>query len=459
MDCPQAWEQLGAWLDGELHDEQRLPLEAHLAQCTECRAARDALRLQDADLRRAFAPRRQASAALAQRTLEVLQSQSPLAEAPREPLAQPRTRGNWFSLLAAMAAGFFLALTLFPPGGVERHLVVSEPAGGAVHPPQPFPSVARLAVASGPVEIQPASLEWMACPTDAHVPTGCSVRTGPDVRCAFQLNDGSELRLDAQTELVLEGERTVRLSRGRLWSSVAKGDKPFKLMAHRAQVETQAAQMDLRRQPDRSVLTMVEGAAIVRAGDQERTVSAGQQIEITNGQLGTPDDVYDPLLQTAWVHEVLLLKGPDDPEFTHRMHSVLARLGDAKLSILYEDEIRRLGDACVLPLAMYLESTRNDPLTSKRLRAAQIIADVAQPKSIPLLIDMLQDPHPNVKFHAARGLERLTGLDQGVPPEAWQQGPWAACKPAYESWRRWWDVRKDRYPALPDLKSKAPKKG
>ena len=106
----------------------------------------------------------------------------------------------------------------------------------------------------------------------------------------------------------------------------------------------------------------------------------------------------------------------------------------------------------MLPLVRYLESSRSNGDSAKRIKAAGIVADVAQPRSIPLLIELLADQDPQVRFHAARGLERLTAQDQGRPPAQWKSEPWANCAPTHRAWLDWWETNRHRYPAGPELK-------
>jgi hypothetical protein len=197
----------------------------------------------------------------------------------------------------------------------------------------------------------------------------------------------------------------------------------------------------------------------VESGDQTATLEAGQSATIAAGRLSEVERVYDTKLVTAWINELLAAKGPDDPEFNARMNDILAQLGQAKLSHLYEEEIRRLGDSCVLPLVRFLESSRSQGDEKKRVRAAGIVADVAQPRSIPLLIELLADENPEVRYNAARGLERLTKRDQGRPAEQWQTETWASCAPTHRAWLEWWEANRTRYPGAVEPKRPLLKKG
>ena len=123
---------------------------------------------------------------------------------------------------------------------------------------------------------------------------------------------------------------------------------------------------------------------------------------------------------------------------------LLANVGAAKLSLLYEDELRRLGDGGVPPLLAYLNSTRDTPQVAQRATAARIVADVAEARWIADLIALLTDANGDVRFQAARGLERLTGRDQGRRPEAWQSESWGACESAYARWLAWWSANSER---------------
>src|SRR5437016_5854835 len=69
MDCEQALTLISAQLDREIAPHDRIAIEAHLQTCPECRATAEAFQLQDVDLRRAFAPRREVAAAVAEQVV------------------------------------------------------------------------------------------------------------------------------------------------------------------------------------------------------------------------------------------------------------------------------------------------------------------------------------------------------------------------------------------------------
>jgi hypothetical protein len=134
------------------------------------------------------------------------------------------------------------------------------------------------------------------------------------------------------------------------------------------------------------------------------------------------------------------------------MNDLLAQIGEGKVTYMHEKEILELGDHCVLPLARFIQSerSRNDPY--KRINAARILAKIAQPWSVPDLIELLRDRDAEVRYYAAKALERLTdGVTHGVTPEKWRDSPAQRRELALAAWQKWWQRNKANYPAPPSL--------
>jgi len=433
MDCSAALNLYNAWLDGELDRGELTALEAHLAGCGDCRAAADALKLEDADLRRAFAPRRQAADTIARRAMEQLRCE----------VRPPRVRRAWPSLATAAAAGFLLAVAVLRPWQGPR-----EAAPLLVEGPSERP-IARLALATGATEMCPpggsdsGELAWYACPESSAIEPGACVRTGALGCCELDTTDGSQIRLNTDTEVRLKQPRQLDMAHGELWSSVADDGAPFEIHTADADISARRAKFDLRCPTDETVLTVVEGEATVQDGDQARTVTAGEQVKIVDGRIAEGQVRGDPLFDTRWINDLLALKGADNPEFVERMNDLLSQIGRAKLSTLYEDEIRRLGEPAVWPLLRFLASSEPDDEPKKREVAARIVADLAPPRAVMDLIELLADHDPQVRAQVARALERLTGRDQGRPADDWR-ADWASCEPTQQQWRQWWAERQGR---------------
>ena len=78
-------------------------------------------------------------------------------------------------------------------------------AAGAETAPR---GIAKLTVALGAVQGKgPAQPDWAPLAAGADLEAGSALRTGAGVRAALDFTDGSELRLDENTELTLEQPR------------------------------------------------------------------------------------------------------------------------------------------------------------------------------------------------------------------------------------------------------------
>jgi ferric-dicitrate binding protein FerR (iron transport regulator) len=440
MHCDDARRHLDAWHDGALDADLRADVDAHLAVCPDCQAAAADLARLDADLRRAFAPRRAAAAAVAARVVEQFQPVSP---------RRIWVRSVGVAMVAA-AAGFLLAVAIFRPWERRVSPPVGPPRDVAKAPPVRSEPPIQLAVATGAVEVE-AKDGWHPLATGGELAIGCGVRTPPSVRCEFRTPDGSDVRLNGGTQIVFRGPRRVQLVRGQVWSTVAPAAEPYRVESPVATVTALGTQFDLLHDDKASRVTVVDGRTRVSAGDQTREVAAGEYLDLTPGLLSQPQKQpqYQLLQATGWVTEILRLKGHNNEELSKRIDDLLAQIGQTKTGYLAEEEIRLLGDHCVLPLTRYLQSKRSQGERARRQMAARILADVAQPWSIKDLIGLLKDDDREVRSQAAAGLRRLTGRTFGLDPPAWRTAPQTACDGARASWEKWWGENAFRCPDPP----------
>jgi hypothetical protein len=444
MNCDESLNLIGARLDGELSPDDRVQLDAHLAECAACRGTSDAMTAQHVELSRAFAPRRRAAREVAERVI----AQLPRRSAWRIP---------WMTMIVSAAAGFAVAFGVFhrPAERTGTNPI----AGTQGNPPTTVAAtkaapVAQLALATGAVEMCcVGDTGWSPMPTGGEVAAGTRVRTGPDVRCELKMSDGSEVRLNAGTEVKLASPRRVELAGGQMWSTVAHAETPhdpFEARAGDAVFTAMGTQFDLQAQPTAAILTVVDGTVRVNSGKVQDTVRAGEQMRVEgDGRLGSKEQIYDLALATRWVNEILVMKGRDNPEMAKRIDDLFARIGQEKMSYMYEEEIRALGDHCVIPLTRYIQSDRSKGDQAKRAIAAHIVSDVAPQWAIPELIKLLGDNSGEVRFYAATGLQRLTHHTHGRSPEQWRTDNVYACRPSMEAWQTWWKENRERYPGVP----------
>jgi len=175
-------------------------------------------------------------------------------------------------------------------------------------------------------------------------------------------------------------------------------------------------------------------------------VFPNESVQIQNGLPGKAARAFNLMIATKWVNELLALKGKDNAELQKRVNDLLAELGQVKVSELYDEEIRSLGDHCLIPLSRYLQSSRSsgaEPVeTERRRRAARIVSDLAKSDFIPELIQLLSNPDPEVRASIAGALQRLTGENQGVTPQQWRGG--ADPHGPQAAWQAWWEANRKR---------------
>jgi ferric-dicitrate binding protein FerR (iron transport regulator) len=436
VDCEQSLNLLMAEMDREIQPEERTGLAQHLAVCADCRGSADAFRRQDADLRQVFTPRRRAVRAVADRVLAQLPSSS-------KPVTK---RTPWLPILASAAAGFLLAVALFRPW--QRTL---PPADHQIQADNSPAELVSLAVANGTVErMLPRSNVWQVLKPGAEVPVGSRVRTGPSVRCEFRTAEGSEIRLNSSTELLFTAGRLLELAQGQMLTRVATAPTPFRVIIVGATLTAVGTEFDVLSQPAQSFLTVLEGSTRIDGSANPVIVRKGERAKIVAGKVTEKSQAGDLLQATRWVNEILIMKGRDNKELAARIDDLLAQIGESKTSYLSEQDIRALGYHCALPLTRFLESQRYQNATSKRHIASKILADLAQPWSIPDLIVLLRDQDGQVRYDAARALERLTRETFGLTPAQWRDRPWDKLEPTHKKWQHWWQDNKHLYPNQPE---------
>lgn len=461
MNCHTAGERMSGWIDGQLPAGEALALEAHLSDCAECRSMADGLRVQDAELRRAFLPGRQAAQQVASRVLESLDQESG-TPAPTVPTA----RFGWGALILAVAAGFLLAVALFQPW--KRQPVAFE-RRETVEAPQAEPPIAHLVVATGDVEMRaPPATDWQAYPQIKafHCPSGSEVRTGADVRCELQTSDGCVIRLNQDTEIALASSTAVTIRRGQIWCS-SPDNVSLKIVASKveAPAEPAAAPSWSFACPSSSCLLTAERRGgdvqvMTSAGETElqtpqgtQRLKPGERAAIVNGQIVKSPQAADPILESGWVNSLLVRKGRNDGELARRIDEMLFFMGRSKVTWLYEQEIRGLGEYAVLPLLRFVQSPQSREEPERRLTAMRLLRDLASSWTAPELIALLEDDDAEIRVLAAAALQRLTGLSQGRPPEQWREGL-DKCAATVELWKQWWTSNRHQYPPPPVTNSK-----
>jgi ferric-dicitrate binding protein FerR (iron transport regulator) len=449
MDCEQALTLLVADMDREMLPDDRARLLAHLNDCAACGAAADALRLQDADLRRGFAGRRRAAAAVAERVIGQIRM---------VPASRERAWFPWVLALTSAAAGFLLAVVLFQPWSRTTQVVKEshENRIPVVRDSQTSDGAVQLALCSplnAAIEVQlPSSSTWQAMNVGQAVAPGSHVRTGSNLRCELRTPDGSLVRLNSKTEVIVAAPRQFNLVLGQMMARVAPAQQTFEVRLADATVTALATEFDILCGPAETILSVLEGETRLDIRDNSQLIKEGLEARIRNGRMEQLKKLN--VHSDDWTRDFLLLKGRNDPELHSRvmrqLNDILAQLGAAKMEWADESEIRSLGDRCVMPLTRYIESERSRAPQDRRKRhtAAHILCDLAQPWSVGDLVELLTDSDGVVRAYAARALKRLTNMTFGEPDD-WRDKSPDELKPQLVEWQTWWQKNKHRYPLMP----------
>ena len=388
--------KLNAYLDGELDEEESRALEAELDRDRESREEWNRLQLQDRELRDFF-------------------STWQIGRKPRT----SKERGLVLKAAAAILIGFGLGYIVFgmKDSSEPDREGPSPPVAQDEQKPEPRPSIGHLVVSTGEVLIRDSEeKEFRILGNLEPIVPGATLRTGDDARCTLRLSDGASLRVERKTELTLQESRRIALDAGRVMAQLGSGGERLDFVAGGMAIVAMNARFDLRQLSERTELVVLEGEA--RFGGQ--TVAEGYRGTAEEGAIQGIVRVRDLPLVSSWINELLTLEGHDREELHAQVASLLGQLGRTKMELLYEWEIRSLGEHCVLPLFHFIRSEEPGASRRQKQTAAFILADVAGVAHLERLVLLLEDDDGIVRSHIARGLARIVGQSFGFNNDYWR---------------------------------------
>ena len=219
MDCTRVEQLLSARLDGEIPEVDAAAVESHMGDCARCAASLRELQEDDADLNRLFHDTRKSATRLEDRVVAAVRNE-PRPGAPIRLLVP----------LLAAAAGFLLAVAVFrpwePPETITRTVIVREPSDPPMNRP-PAEAIARIQGATGVVEVLDNGA-WTTMPTGAVILPDMVIRTR-ESKASVACVDGTELRLDENTQLAIRSANQVELAQGQIWAAPGKGGQSFEV--------------------------------------------------------------------------------------------------------------------------------------------------------------------------------------------------------------------------------------
>ncbi len=470
MNCERLREILSAWLDGELSAQDVEIVESHLNQCEDCRTAAEVSRRQDQELKQAFHWVRAASERLSQSVIQQLperghslDSFQPTSQRAQIASRRRSTLAYWVTLLAAAAACFVLGLSVASQKSKpELNSVVSNDHANSV---ETEPLVAKLVVATGNLSLrQPRDPDWTS--VSERPPVECisksEFRTGPDVCCELRTTEGCVIRLDKSTEIKLWSPRRIELRKGQIWclapdqvvmevftvsqepaSNERAVNPTMPTDALQCVCPSGNAEIMAQCRPGDVQVISARGEIQVRTLDDQCRLQTGEVARVSQGKLAANSVPREMLTAERWIYPLLMRKGHRDAELQSRVNDLLANLGRAKMANLYEEELRSLGEYCVLPLAKYVLSPISHDSPAQRQQAARIMTDLAPNWAVPDLIELLNDREAAIRVMAALALQRITSQTFGVAIDDWKSSS-QELDSARQKWQQWRDKNLDR---------------
>lgn len=467
MNCETALELLASRLATEIEDDHHQQLASHLADCRECRNAELDWQRDDRQLNRELGQKKRTTDGLIASVMDQVHQENShsgvtASVVSRDAVKTPARRsGTIMTVSLATLVGFLLASAIYRPS------TDSPTTGPIVQQDQPpvkamtvaaEPQIAQLVAATGPIRYRSAATaEWVN--VDRANSFSCSaeteIATGPTTRCELLTSEGCVVRLNTNTQLVVETARRVRVQRGQIWcrSEIANGlevvaeSKNPKSFAGPAVYECPLGSVCVLTLDEPSLIAQAEGGLVtLLTDDQKHTIAQGQSVQVTDDGIVRAMTTTDPLIASGWMDSLLVQKGPTHPDLQRRVDTLLAEIGQSKASGLYERELRSLGEHCVLPLTRYVQSELSQSNRSRRLKAMSVVADVSPTWNVKNLIGLLSDDDAEVRVLAAGALQRLTGEASGSS-EVWREQPTVGAGQT-KAWDNWWDNNGDRFPPL-----------
>jgi ferric-dicitrate binding protein FerR (iron transport regulator) len=301
----------------------------------------------------------------------------------------------------------------------------------------------KLAIAQGTIEAKgSADADFKALKPGDPIDAGMTLRSTPGARAAIDFGDGTELRVDENTELSLLEARKMELKKGRIHLRITNSPKRFEIETQHIGINAAAAVVDItfvprveNGAPAGTTVRCLDGTANVISKKFKANLFAGFWCASAGQLLMTPDPAKNGSLDTAWVHPLLAERGRADEEVANRMMDLIAILSKEKPNDPVEAALRPLGDLATPELARYLARPLHPAHAERRAAAARIIAETGTMKSAAALVTLLQHSEPEVRVIAARGLARLNGgKDLGFGESVWKGEALDAGRKAWETW-------------------------
>jgi ferric-dicitrate binding protein FerR (iron transport regulator) len=298
--CNPVRELLPAYIDHELTDEQRGPVESHLSGCSDCRAEVEALRKDERLLRSTIGSRLTVGNRINEGVWAAIEAEdrAKAAAQPARP-ATPARSGGFRVRFPSLArtwgfAGGMAALAILLMAVFLRH-----PALG--------PMDTQIASLTGtPLWKSADGAEWLPLKIGMVLHSGDSVKTDAGAKVTSEWKDGTRALLGPGGEgSVLHMFPGIELKQGRITAKVTKRqskEMPFTVRTAQATAQVMGTKFRVDAQPSqqKTAVEVLEGAVYLFNPKGSVTVREWSRSEVAQGQAPTTPQGISPLKKSLW---------------------------------------------------------------------------------------------------------------------------------------------------------------
>ena len=109
------------------------------------------------------------------------------------------------------------------------------------------------------------------------------IRTGSNGRITINMNNGIEISLDKETDVKIDSKRLINVTKGQIFLDIIKSQQGFTVLSPNGSTITENGKININVLPHETVVTVVEGSAVLSNGNIEKTIVKGRQDKITSG--------------------------------------------------------------------------------------------------------------------------------------------------------------------------------
>lgn len=154
------------------------------------------------------------------------------------------------------------------------------------------------------------------------VRTGETLRTADGARIALRLENGASLRLNENTELVMEGEDGVSVSTGTLYIDTGQASPavaPLRIATPHGTVRHLGTQYEILTDPQRVRVRVREGEIVFTDSNRELRSRAGEELLIPRSAVPVRSSISPVDGAWAWAMELAVVRGDE-----HALPSLLS---------------------------------------------------------------------------------------------------------------------------------------